>query len=182
MLLSMEHIDGARNMLEKAYQLVVQGKNSEQQLAVFCEIHHGLASVYVKLGQHDQAWRHALNSLTIARGVEQPLMLGFANRAMGEVVSALGALPSHANPSLSNDPDEYYRAASEAFREIKAEGELARTMYAHALSLAARGRGMTAARKLQQAMIIFTRLGMADDAAKAAHAQMGVLATTSSAF
>jgi tetratricopeptide (TPR) repeat protein len=182
MLLSMNHIDSARIMLEKAYHLAAQGQSNQHQLAVFCEIHHGLASVYLKIGQHDEAWKHALNSLTLARGVEQPLMLGFANRAMGEVLSAFGALPSYANPALSSDPDDYYRAASEAFREIKAEGEVARTMYAHALSLAGRGRGMTAARKLQQAMIIFTRLGMADDAAKAAHAQMDVLATTSSAF
>jgi tetratricopeptide (TPR) repeat protein len=182
MLLSTDHIESARAMLEKAFNLATQGQNTEQQLSLFCEIHHGLASVYLKTGQIDKAWKHALNALTIARGVEQPLMLGFANRAMGEVMSKLGALPTFANPTLSADPDDYYRAASEAFLSIKAEGEVARTMYAQALSLSTRGRGMTAARKLQQAMIIFTRLGMADDAAKAAHAQMNVLATTSSAF
>jgi tetratricopeptide (TPR) repeat protein len=182
MLLSMEHIESARTALEKAYLLAVQGQNSEQQMGLFCEIHHGLASVYVKTGQRDKAWKHAFNALTLARAIEQPLMLGFANRAMGEVLSALGVLPQYADSTLSRDPDDYYRAASEAFQDIKAEGEVARTMYVHALSLAARGRGMTAARKLQQAMIIFTRLGMADDAAKAAHAQMNVLANTSSSF
>jgi hypothetical protein len=39
---------------------------------------------------------------------------------------------------------------------------------------------MTAARKFQQAMLMFTRLGMADDAAKAAQAQMNVIASTTS--
>ena len=38
-----------------------------------------------------------------------------------------------------------------------------------------RGKKVAAARKLQQAVIIFTKLGMVDDAAKAAEAQMKAL-------
>ncbi len=48
-------------------------------------------------------------------------------------------------------------------------------MLAHARCLAGHGRRTTAARKLQQAMIIFTRLGMTDDAAQAAEAQLQVI-------
>ena len=66
--------------------------------------------------------------------------------------------------------DHLYQRYSEA-----AEGELAKTMYEHGRSLMRRDKKMPAARKLQQAMVIFTRLGMVDDAAKAAEAQLMVL-------
>jgi tetratricopeptide (TPR) repeat protein len=180
MLLSMDHLESARSTLEKAFLLAGQiTERPEQRVQLLCETQAVLALAHLRLKQNEKAWYFAWEALKIAREIDQPLYVGHANRSMGEVLSALGALPADADPSLSDDPDEYFRASSEAFQEIKAEGEQARTMYAHALSLAARGKGMTAARKLQQAMIIFTRLGMADDAAKAAHAQMEVLANTS---
>jgi tetratricopeptide (TPR) repeat protein len=181
---SMGRYDSARAMLNKAAQLAEQADDQpDERLTLLCEIYHGLSSVSLKTGDLEDAWSYALESHHIAQNVGQPLFLGYANRAMGEALSAIVNIPRSAEdtvifPVTDKDPDDYFRAASEAFQEIKAEGELARTMYAQAISLLGRGRSMMAARKLQQAMIIFTRLGMADDAAKAAHAQMAALANS----
>lgn len=98
---------------------------------------------------------------------------GYANRALAEIISVNPVPPM--DKRFVNDPNVYFQAANDAFLEIHAEGEVARTIYAHALSLLRAGRQMMAARKLQLAMIIFTRLGMVDDAARAAETQLEVL-------
>lgn len=179
-LMSMEHFESARTSLEKAYALAQQIETEPPNLRrvrddMLCEIPGALAVVSARLNRHEQAWAYAFDALARAEQIDQPLQRGNANRAFGEVLTLLGGLPAAADPGYSDDPDEYFRRAIEAFQLIKAEGEIARTIYTHALSLAARGRGMSAAKKLKQAMIIFTRLGMTDDAAKAARAQMDAL-------
>jgi hypothetical protein len=73
------------------------------------------------------------------------------------------------------DPDEYFRLAIDVFREMNMEAERARTVFAHARSLAHRGRKTMAVRMLQQVMVMFTDLGMVDDAAKAAQAQIAAV-------
>jgi tetratricopeptide (TPR) repeat protein len=190
MLISMGRYEQAREMLLKAAELTERMKSApsseeDPHIAeeVGCELYGALASVYLHLNDPEEAWRCATRSYKIATMMGEPLLIGFANRAMGETLTAVITMEHDADdtalmihPSLSSDPDDYFRASGEAFQEIKADGEIARTMYVHALSLRARGKGMMAARKLQQAMIIFTRLGMSDDAAKAARAQMDVLA------
>jgi len=131
-----------------------------------------MAVIHLRQGDAKAAWGQALKALEASEKSGKPLQRGYANRIMGEVITELKESPE---PPLPSDPDEYFRTALAAFREINAEAELARTMYAHALSMAARGRRMIAARKLQQVMIIFTRLGMVDDAARAAEAQLSVI-------
>ncbi|MBE2269461.1 MAG: hypothetical protein IAE80_14595 [Anaerolinea sp.] len=180
MLISMTHFDGAKTLLDKALSLLGQFPDDriDQRIELTCEVQASLAELHLKLNHPDEAWQYVLAAHNLAHELRQPLQLGSAHRALGQVVTMLHDVPEGTYPAISADPDEHFRLATEAFQEIKAEGEVARTMYLHALSLADRNRGMTAARKLQQAMIIFTRLGMADDAAKAAHAQMEVLANT----
>ncbi len=171
--ISLGKFDAARQALLEGLELSDKWTTRvETRPALLCEIHHGLVSVYLCENQIQSAWEHAKLAMGTARQTEQPMQNGYANRAMGEALSALKESP---NEGYSSDPDEYFRTAIEAFREINAEGELARTMLAHARSLAGRGRRTTAARKLQQAMIIFTRLGMTDDAAQAAEAQLQVI-------
>ncbi|MDZ4764256.1 MAG: tetratricopeptide repeat protein [Chloroflexota bacterium] len=190
MLVSMGRWEQARAMLRRAAELTERMKvtpttpdDPRQAEEVDCELYGALASVALQLGDPDEAWTCARHSYQMANVIGEPLLIGFANRAMGEALTAVINLAQAPDatalmiaPPLSSDPDDYFRASSDAFQAIKADGEVARTMYAHARSLQVRGRGMMAARKLQQAMIIFTRLGMADDAAKAARAQMDVLA------
>jgi tetratricopeptide (TPR) repeat protein len=173
MLLSMGRLDSARADLEEAYRIAVSLPDDEffQRSSILCEIHHGLALLHLTKGDLRTAWDETQRAYQIAQTTREPLETGFANRAIAEVLTA-GYKPGEGFPS---DPDIYYQLASEAFNAIHAEGEIARTMFAQARSMSRRGRRMTAARKLQLAMGIFTRLGMIDDAAKAAEAQLEVL-------
>lgn len=173
MLLSMGQLAAAKVDLQESYQLTLLfAPESDERTSLQCEIHHALTLLYLLQDQTDAAWDEAKQAYAIAAAVSQPLEKGFANRAVAEVVTAIDTTPGE---GFSHDADQYYQAANEAFYEINAEGEMARTMFAHAKSLARRGRRMTAARKLQRAMILFTQLGMIDDAAKAAEAQLEVL-------
>jgi tetratricopeptide (TPR) repeat protein len=173
MLLSMGQLDAAREDLLESYRLSLDfAPDSDERTSLQCELHHALTLLYLLQENLQAAWQEAKQAYQVANQVPQPLEKGFANRAVAEVVTALNTAPDE---GFSDDPDIYYQAANEAFYEINAEGEMARTMFAHAKSLAQRGRRMTAARKLQHAMIIFTRLGMIDDAAKAAEVQLEVL-------
>ncbi|NWF69654.1 MAG: tetratricopeptide repeat protein [Chloroflexi bacterium] len=137
-----------------------------------CEVHHVLALIYKALERYDEAWGEARAGVRMALDIRQPLQLGLANRAAGEVLMAMDKPPLG---DFSTNPDEYFQAATDIFREINAEGEMARTVFSHSKSLARRGKRMTAARKLQQAMIIFTKLGMVEDAARAAETQLEIL-------
>ena len=182
MLLSMGQPESARARLQKAVEVSARIKEVDDREELQFELYYGLAMAQLRRNQRTEAWASALVSNTVAlKYADQPLLMGVSSRGIGEVLTALGGLPEGCDPSLSPDPDVWFHASTDAFQSIKADGEAARTMYAHALSLSARGKGMQAARKLQQAMIIFTRLGMSDDAAKAAQAQMKVLSNTRSA-
>lgn len=179
MLLSMDQPESALASLQKAAEVSARIKEEDDREELRCEIDYGLAMAQLRLRDLPGAWASALASREVAlKYADQPLLTGVASRGIGEVLTALGSLPAGSDPALSADPDIWFHASTEAFQSIKADGEAARTMYAHALSLSVRGKGMQAARKLQQAMIIFTRLGMSDDAAKAAQAQMKVLSST----
>lgn len=173
LLLSMGQLDRARADLEEGCRIVLALPAEEflERSGLLCETFHALTLLHLATGDLAAAWEEAQRACNIASTTREPLETGFANRAIAEVLTAGYA----AGDDFSADPDTYYQIASEAFSEIHAEGELARTMFAQAKSLARRGRRMTAARKLQLAMGIFTRLGMVDDAAKAAQAQLEVL-------
>jgi tetratricopeptide (TPR) repeat protein len=172
-MLTMGQYPAAREAFEEAYQLSQEWPPDSPALpALLCEIHHGLAVIHLHDGQSQAAWSHAARALEIAQKHQGPLHVGFANRTAGEVLTLLETPPGDGRP---DDPDVYFHTANESFRGINAEGEVARTLYAHGRSLARRGKRITAARKLQQAMDIFTRLGMIDDAARAAEAQLEVL-------
>lgn len=178
MFVSLKQFDEARAALEQAYVLcrdswtVDDARDEGARKDNLCEIHHALAELYLDAGQVKPAWEHAKQALKIAQELQLTYRLGFAYRAIAEVLTELGT-PD--DTSISPDPDEHFQSANAAFREVKAEGELAKTMIAHGKSLAKRGKRMAGARKFQQAMVIFTRLGMTDDATKAAEMQLGVL-------
>ncbi|MDX1995605.1 MAG: tetratricopeptide repeat protein [bacterium] len=172
-LLTIGHSGSARQSLEEGLRLAEQWTDRLEQLpGILCEIYHGLASIDLAENRHEAAWGKALRALEAAHNSQQPMHLGFANRTMGEVISRLGR-PLEAG--FAEDPDEYFRASLEAFKEVNAEAETARTMFSQAQALARQGRRTAAARKLQQVMITFTQLGMVDDAARAAEAQLAVL-------
>lgn len=163
----------AREAFEQGLALAGQCDAGDPTLpGVLCELHHGLAVVALADDDIETAWEQALMAYDIAQEEDQPLQLGFANRTMGEVLTVMQQVSA---PDLPSDPDVYFRAALAAFQEINADTEVARTLYAQALSLAKRGRRIIAAKMLQQVMIEFSHLGMVDDAARAAEAQLQVV-------
>lgn len=171
--LAMDQLDDAEHAFHDGFYLAEQWtSNYEKRAEILCEAHYGMAEICLKRGQYKNAWAEALGALGSAQNVNHPLQLGIAHRTVGEVVTHLENVP---DASFSSDPDVYFREAMTYFQGINAEAELARTMLAHAKSLAHRGRKTSAARKLQQVMIIFTKLGMIDDAARTAEAQLRVV-------
>lgn len=177
MFYSMKQLAKARDRLEKALELSDLPIDESQtriqtKLDNLCEIHHALSTLCLEEGDTQAAWEHAKRAYHLASGLNSVIRVGYANRAIAEVITALGYSPEE---NFQADPDIYYKAAIEAFREVKAEGEMAHTMYLSAGSLVKAGKTRPAARLYQQAMIIFTKLGMTDDAARAAEAQLKLL-------
>jgi tetratricopeptide (TPR) repeat protein len=162
----------ARQALEEGLTLAEQWQEDEQKEALATEIHYGLAQVDLALNNGSSAWNHATHALTHANNSDNLHSVGLAYRILGDTMTALGQVQAGA---LFNNPDDYYRAALETFREIDAEAEIARTVFQYARSLAKRGRRRNAAQLLRDAMDIFTKLGMTDDAAHAADEQLRVL-------
>lgn len=199
LLMAMNQPAPARERFEQAVAHAADITDESARITVLADSNQGLAACYLKQGQKGDAWRCALESLHLSRKSGQPFTMGLAYRTMGEVLTVLGYTPSgaprfqrmQAPPETSDandlayigaatnehlgDADLYFQLSIEALQEIKAEGEIARTIYSQGLSLMARGQRMTASRKFQQAMLMFTKLGMRDDANKAAQAQMNAL-------
>ncbi len=141
----------------------------ERKEDVYAEITVAAATAHLEQGNHAEAWRYALEALDIAERIGVPLRVGMANRIIGEILTHDD---SGLREGMPDDPDEFFQRAIKAFREVNADGEIAKTMMAQGRSLAARGIRNSAARKLQQAMVVFTKLGMVNDAAEAADLQL----------
>lgn len=142
---------------------------TRRRMGCECEVHHSFVDVYLSRENIEEAVKHAQHGLELARQVGDVVTIGTANRAMGNALTALYRHDSTYNP------DDYYRAATDSFNEIKAEGEVGKTLLAQGKSMAQRGRKRSAAQLFQRAMEIFTRAGMTNDAALAAEAQLSVI-------
>jgi tetratricopeptide (TPR) repeat protein len=172
--LSLKRLDAAQTDLEDGLAMAEQiPADVDDRTILLCEVNLALTRLYIQRERYRLAWEAAVRAYEIAEGTPQAFEKGYANRALAEVISVSGVPATETR--FVNDANVYFQAANDAFLGIHAEGEIARTMFAHALSLARSGRRMAAARKLQLAMIIFTRLGMVDDAARAAETQLEVL-------
>lgn len=173
---SLRQYDSAYDLLLKAEALCnIPWQEPEPERITYarmgcaCEVHHAFVDVYLSRQNIDEAVKHAQYGLELAQQVGDAVVIGTANRAMG---NALTALYDHDH---TYNPDDYYRAASDSFNEINAEGEVGKTLLAQGKSMAKRGRKRSAAQLFQRAMEIFTRAGMTNDAALAAEAQLSVI-------
>ena len=172
--LSMKRLDAAQTDLVAGVTLAEQiPLDVDDRTILLCEANLALTHLYIQRERFGMAWEAAIRAYEIAQSKPQAFEKGYSYRALAEIISMSGVPPM--DKRFVKDANYYFQAANDAFQDIHAEGEIARTMYAHALSLARSGRRMAAARKLQLAMIIFTRLGMVDDAARAAEMQLEVL-------
>lgn len=178
MWFSLQSFAKARSTLEEALQVAESEWNTETEREKInfadnaCEIHHALVGVYLAEDNSADAWEHAVKAFEHAEFSGRIVRMGYAYRAFGDVITVLGESP---DPDYNSDVDYYYDEALNAFKQVKAEGEVAKTLLAQGQSLAKRGEKRSAGNKYQQAMVIFTRLGMVDDAATAAQAQADVI-------
>lgn len=173
MLISMGDNDTAYKALMEGYRLTELWVGDEKNLpALRTEIHFGLATIALAEKEALSAWEHAHYSLENAQTSDNLRSVGLAYRILGDAMTLLGTVPTDAQ---FDNPDDYYRAALDAFAAVEAQAEMGRTVYCHAKSLAARGRRRHAAQRFREAMVVFTHLGMTVDAAKAAEAQLQVL-------
>jgi tetratricopeptide (TPR) repeat protein len=180
MWISLNSIEKARSTLEKALAIGERATDEQQDtdqqrignLDNLCEIHHALVTVCLHEDNPQQAWQHARESYKIAQQLNREIRIGYANRAIGDVITRLDTIP---DDDFTDNPDVYYDTALSAFRNIKSESEVGKTLLAKGKSLVRRNKKRSASRLFQQAMVIFTRLGMTDDAARAAEAQMSAI-------
>jgi tetratricopeptide (TPR) repeat protein len=179
MWLSLNSVEKARATLEEALSLADtpwgEPEIDADRIARYgniCEIHHAMVEVNLAEGNPFGAWQHATKTLEYAEKTAQPDRLGYANRALGNVLTALD---EPLDDEYSPDPDVYYTKALENFRRVKVDAEVGKTLFAQAKSFVKRGKRNSAGRLFQQAMVIFTKLGMTDDAAKAAEEQLRVI-------
>jgi tetratricopeptide (TPR) repeat protein len=177
-LVTVKDYENARAALQRAYDLSVEWDRKvydgvvEEAEALRNEIFLGLAEIELAQNRLSSAWDYACESLRNAQAIEEPRATGLAYRILGDVLTAL---PAPVDPSMPTSPDDFYRQAMECFKQVQAEGEIGRTVFAHARSLAARRSRLKAAQMFREAMVIFTRLGMTHDAVRAAEAQLKVL-------
>lgn len=173
-LIAMGDNEMARAALHEGYRLseALKDEPNDFLASIRSEIHSGYAKVDMLSGDLESAWDNACLSQVYADQTQEQIEIGIAQRIKGEVMTALMKAK---HPQATDNPDDYFRAAMFAFREVDAEAEIARTIFAQARSLAARGKRVPAAKMFREAMVAFTRLGMTDDAAKAAEAQLRVL-------
>lgn len=136
-----------------------------------CEISEAMATIYIQTDRLDAALQKAMEAVNLAHEINSSTRRGFANRVLGEVLTYMDTPVD----GLDSDPDSYFQASLDSFREIDAEAEIARTLLVQGKSMGQRGKIGGATRRLQQAVTMFTRLGMVDDAAKAAEAQLNML-------
>lgn len=170
-LVSLKDYDKARDALNRGFELV-NPETFNAYEALCTEIHYGLAVAAMETDDVQEAWHQATLSAQHASASNNIPSMGLAYRILGDAFTALDDQPANAE---FNIPDEYYRKALALFDDVGAEAEIGKTTFSHASSLAKRGRRTSAAKLFRDAMVIFTRLSMTDDAAKAAEAQLTVL-------
>lgn len=173
-LLSAHKYEAARKAFEEGYELAQQWTEGLHNLPhTLCEIHESLARTYLARGEMQRAWDHAHEAVRIAHESNLQMEIALSNRTMGDVITAMGNCP---DPDMPCDANSYYAESVAILMQMNAEAELGRTLLAHGRSLANMGKRNTAVRKMQQALLIFTRLGMTADAAAAVEAQRAVMA------
>jgi tetratricopeptide (TPR) repeat protein len=141
-------------------------ENIESSIAEFsC----GLATVALTQGRYENAWTLGYEGFVMAQLGREMREIGMTWRVLGD---ALTMLPAPIDPSMPIVPDSYYKHAIEAFQMINAEAEVARTLLCQAKSLVHRGARAKASTYFREAIVIFTRLGLMNDALQATEAQL----------
>lgn len=179
LLLSVKDAEHAQTVLQESLDAcdaswlpLAPWHNSDERAGLRCEILCALTESALATERETLAWQYARDAMATADTLVSPLRLGYAARAMGNAASIFGW--SGLDASLT-DPDVYYRIAHEAFVSVANEAEAAHTLFAQANSKARRGKRRSSALLFERAMVIYSRLGMTEDATRAADAQLDVM-------
>lgn len=173
-LLAIKDYSNARLALKQAFNIAIDPNvdNPQQVESVLCEILYCMAEIDIVENNPQNAWENGIKALDYGKRSGEIKSQGFAWRVLGDALTLLGECP---NSEMPTNPDDYYRQAMSAFKEIGAEGEVARTIFSQAKSLAHRNNRLKSAQMFREAMVIFTRLGMTHEAVRAAEAQLRVI-------
>lgn len=159
----------AFHTFETGHRLTEQWDENDPELArVRCEVHHANAQLLLRMKDYKSALKQASLAHENADLAGDKLSLGLSYRTFGDVMTLLTNVPD----TEFDDPDAYYRTALSTFQGLDAQIEIARTFVAHANSLAQRGRIRSAAKLLQDAIDLFTQLGLHEAAKRAAATQL----------
>jgi two-component system, NtrC family, sensor kinase len=178
MLLSLQSYQRAKQILEEALTLILETWHPEDERIAanridnLCEIYYAVSKLYLHEKNLLKAWEAAKLSLNYAKMNARPLRIAHANRALGTVMTRLTRTDDE---GFSNDPDTYYQISLDAFKSVNAESEWAKTLYAQGISLAERGKKQAAAQNFQQAILVFNKLSMWQEAAQVTEAQIRLL-------
>jgi len=182
MLISLGYMEQAEGTLLECYTLASEpfpidaDRDPERaergRLSHVVDITKSLTTIYASRRQADEAWRYAREANLIAHTLHVTLLMGFADRSMGEAVSLN---PDRREDGVNLDPDFYFQQSIQHFKEVNAEAEIARTLLVQGRSLIGRGKRTQAGRKLNQAIAIFSGLNLIDEASRAAEEQLKLL-------
>jgi tetratricopeptide (TPR) repeat protein len=180
MLVSLESYARAKVILEEALTLILEQWHPEDTRLVtnradnLCEVYYALAQVHLHENNLLKALKNARHCLSHAQENERPFRMAHAYRVLGDVVSQLKILQIK-DAETENDPDTYYQASLDAFKSVNADSEWAKTLFAQGKSLAQHGKTQAAKQNFQQAMLVFNKLSMWQEAAQVTEAQIKLL-------
>lgn len=176
-LLQADDLAGAQSSLQWALEHAQKLDEQPRRVSgLLSEIYYGLANVNVAHKNMPIAYEHAMLALEHAQKAESRHSLGLAAVIMGDVLTSLQNqatpdAPAQEQADSSNQPDTYYEMAIDAFNEINSESDLARAYFARGRSLIKRQEPQKANHDFRQAVAIFARLGLQEEAAAALEAQ-----------
>lgn len=166
-LLSVSKSSAALNQLEHALTQVKALPEGPYRNQLLVKTYDALAETNLAQRRPENAWAEALNGWSISKQDHSTLVKGYAHRAIGRVIMSLNGSPYP--PEFDDDATKYLQTAVNAFNQADNEPEMARTNFLLAKCYAANRQHSQARQLMQKTLLLFTRLGMVEDADHAAH-------------
>ncbi len=157
----------ALSQLDYALVLVKALPEGDQRAMLLTKTYEALTETYLAQRSPETAWTEALNCWSVAHQYQTQVVQAYANRAVGQVIMTLNGSPYP--PEFDDDATTYLNSAINAFKLADMEPEMARTKFLLAQYFAATKRHSIAFQLMQKTTLLFTRLGMVEDADQAAH-------------
>jgi len=165
----LSNLSAARLGLRKFQQVEATAREAlalvdDSNFCAHSETYAFLSEACLGQGKLNEALDAVNRALDLARESENDLDLGIAWRTLGQVIAACNSQVATAPPGVSfneicSDPDACFQESHRIFKKINAESEVARTLRAWAEFDLQNGRTEEGGQKMEEAQIIFRRLG-----------------------